>query len=148
MNQSITNVASPALANQNKLRLITFFVLLTIGVYWLTSSVYLLLFLIIDFALRAFHLGKYSSLAFISERLVKLFHVPVVKVYFPPKRFAARIGLLFCCALLVLQLFGINTYTVSGVLALFAALESLFGFCAGCYVYSFTRYIKRTYRKN
>lgn len=139
----ITNAATPPLANQNKLRLIAFFVLLTIGIYWFTLSIYLLVFLVVDFALRAFHLGKYSLLSFISERLVKAFHIPVVKVYFPPKRFAARIGLLFCCALLVLQLFHLDTYAVSGVLALFAALESLFGFCAGCYVYNFLQKFRK-----
>lgn len=64
-------------------------------------------------------------------------HKPVAG---PPKRFAQTVGLAFSATALVLA------YTVSslvaakavlGVLLLFATLESLAGFCAGCFVFGY-----------
>ena len=54
----------------------------------------------------------------------------------PPKRFAARIGFLFCLAIVVAHYTDLSTIILSIIIALFAALESLAGFCAGCYVYN------------
>ena len=123
--------------NESKIRLIALFVLIFTLLYIPTKLIYIPLFLILDFSLRAFDLGKYSTLAIVSELLVKTLKLPFKQVYLPPKRFAARIGLLFSISIFVLQLFDINNIIVSGVLAFFAALESLFGFCAGCHVFSF-----------
>lgn len=56
----------------------------------------------------------------------------------PPKRFAQVIGLVFSGAALVLNLVGLHgvSTVLLVVLAVFATLESVFGFCAGCYVFS------------
>ncbi|MBC7687004.1 MAG: DUF4395 family protein [Aquabacterium sp.] len=56
-----------------------------------------------------------------------------------PKRFPAKIGLLFSGAIAICFAFN---YTMAAllltiVLAIFALLESAFSFCAGCYVYHF-----------
>lgn len=143
MSQIINPGQIPAQTNESKVRLIALFVLLLIIIYWLSGVAFLPAFLVIDFALRSFDLGKYSPLAFISDQLIKTFKLPVKPVYLPPKRFAARIGLLFSVIILVLNLLSLNTLIVSGVLALFAALESLFNYCAGCSVYSFLMRFKR-----
>lgn len=137
MSDLITTQQSPAQTNESKVRLIAFFVLLLLIAYWLTGVVLLIVFLVIDFALRSFDLGKFSPLAFICEQLIKVFNLPIKAVYLPPKRFAARIGLLFSVTILILHLFKVSDYPVSGTLALFAALESLLNFCAGCYVFNF-----------
>jgi len=79
----------------------------------------------------------YSPFAFISEWFVKTCKLPIKPVYLPPKRFAARIGLLFSITIFILKLLAIDTIIVSAVLTFFAALESFFSICAGCYVYSF-----------
>ena len=56
----------------------------------------------------------------------------------PPKRFAQSVGLVFSVTALAL-FYGIDSAApakaVLGVLAVFAALESLVGFCAGCFVF-------------
>ena len=83
---------SPAQTNESKVRLIAFFVLLLTGVYLLTPSVWVPVFLVIDFAFRSFNIGKLSPLALISDTLISTFKLPVKPVYLPPKRFAARIG--------------------------------------------------------
>ena len=56
----------------------------------------------------------------------------------PPKRFAQSVGLIFSGTALVLHFaFGLSgmASVVLGVLVGFAILESVFGFCAGCFVF-------------
>jgi hypothetical protein len=56
----------------------------------------------------------------------------------PPKQFAQTIGLAFSVTALTLAYgFGLAgaAYAVLGVLVLFAGLEALAGFCAGCFVF-------------
>lgn len=56
----------------------------------------------------------------------------------PPKRFAQGVGAAFTTAALVLHFaFGATgaAYALIGVLAVFATLESVFGFCMGCAVF-------------
>jgi len=134
--------AAQSTTNESKIRLIALFVFITTVTYIVTKSIFLPALLVIDFALRSFDLGKYSLFAVISEWLVKTFKLPIKPVYLPPKRFAARIGLLFSIAIFLLQLVGIDTILISGVLVFFAALESFFSICAGCYVYSFLQQFK------
>lgn len=57
----------------------------------------------------------------------------------PPKRFAQGIGAVFSLTAAVLALaLGLTTaaWSVLGVLAVFATLESVFGLCMGCKVFS------------
>lgn len=129
--------------NESKLRLIAFFVLILISVYWFRRALLIPAFLIIDFALRSFYLGNLSLLALLSNWLVTRLKLQGKLVYLPPKRFAARIGLAFSILLFILQILQLNTLIISGIFGLFAALESFAGFCAGCYVYNFLQGFKR-----
>lgn len=57
----------------------------------------------------------------------------------PPKRFAQSIGLALSAAALLLNYgFGLQAaaYSVLGVVLFFAALESVIGFCMGCFVFA------------
>jgi hypothetical protein len=120
--------------NENKVRLIAFLVLLSVIIYLFTSFFFIPILLVLDFGLRSFDLGKFSPFARLSDLLLKTLHVGTKPIYYPPKRFAARIGLAFSIAILVLQILGINSLIVSSVLGFFAGLESLAGICTGCYV--------------
>jgi hypothetical protein len=122
--------------NENKVRTIAFLVLVCVVVYLLTHLAIIPVLLVVDFGLRSFDLGKYSPLGQLSNILVRTLKLRVKPIFYPPKRFAARIGLLFSVTILVLHFSGINTILVSGMLGFFAALESLAGICAGCYVYN------------
>jgi hypothetical protein len=126
----------PATGNENKIRLTAFFVLILIIVYILTGVGLIPIFLLLDFTLRGFGLGAYSPLAFLAGRLATALKLPAKPIYMPPKRFAARIGFLFCLAIVVAHYTDLSTIILSAIIALFAALESLAGFCAGCYVYN------------
>jgi hypothetical protein len=58
-----------------------------------------------------------------------------------PKRFAAGTGLVFSILIVAAALLhlALISLVLTLVLIFFAALESLAGFCAGCYVYSFLK---------
>ena len=71
--------------------------------------------------------------------LVPLFGNPQRLVPGPPKRFAQTVGLVFSVAGLMLFLAaGMDTAarSVLAVLTVFAFLEALVGFCAGCFVFN------------
>jgi type III secretory pathway component EscT len=75
----------------------------------------------------------------VSGSILKGFGVAPRLVDAGPKRFAARIGLLFSVALVVLAQFDIRTATeiVAAILLVCAALESFLGFCLGCQMWTF-----------
>jgi len=128
--------------NENKVRITALFVLVLTIVYLFTGFWPIVLFLTADFFLRAFNYGKYSPLGLLSGFAVRLFKLPNKIVEQGPKRFAAKIGLIFF--VIITGFSWLHLLIASTVLAIvictFAFLESFVGFCAGCYVYSF--YIK------
>ena len=129
--------------NENKARLIAFFVLALTLVYLKTGFWLIMAFLLMDFVLRATNLGRYSLLGFISDAVIKQLKIKPKPVDRAPKRFAAMIGVLFTIAILassVLQLH-VVVFSLAAVLSIFACLESFFAFCAGCYVYSAGKYL-------
>ncbi len=127
---------APSQVDENKVRVTAFGVLLLTIALLFTQWQPLAWFLSLDFALRSFNFGKYSPLGIVSGQITQLLKWEVKPIFYPPKRFAARIGLLFSLVLAGLLLVQLNIWAVGGVLAFFAGLESLLGICAGCYVYS------------
>jgi hypothetical protein len=141
---STTN-ANKATTNESKVRLIALFVFLLSVVYLVTSTIIIPIVLVLDFFLRSFNMGAFSPFGILSDWLIICFKFPAKPVYLPPKRFAARIGLLFSIAILILHLLSdseLAIVAVAGTLTFFAALESFFSICAGCYVYSFLVQLK------
>jgi hypothetical protein len=128
-------------SSESKIRLTAFFVLVLILSYLITGNTWVILFLLLDFGLRATpELARYSPLAFLSGQLTRALRLPVKPVYMPPKRFAARIGLFFILAIIIFHRSEVANLLLGATVAIFAALESLAGFCAGCWVYNvFTR---------
>jgi hypothetical protein len=139
-NQATANQATttPPTASESKIRHTAFFALVLTIIYLITGYGLALLFLLLDFTLRAFDLSRYSPLGFLSGQTAKTLKLPAKPVYMPPKRFAARIGFVFCLGVTILHYTDeeVAATILGAVLAIFAALESLVGFCAGCYVYN------------
>lgn len=110
---------------------------LTIG-YIVSGYLVIPAFLAVDFFLRASTWGKYSLLGQFGRVLVKAFGVGNKPVDRAPKRFAALIGLLFTTAMTALHSLGAASisYILADILAIFAFLEAVFAFCAGCHVYT------------
>jgi Domain of unknown function (DUF4395) len=127
-----------ATSSESKIRLTAFFVLVLTIAYLVTGVGLFPIALLLDFTLRAFGLAPYSPLAFLAGQTAKALKLPAKPVYMPPKRFAARIGFVFCLGVTILHYADqeVAATILGAVLAIFAALESLAGFCAGCYVYN------------
>lgn len=91
-------------------------------------------FLVLDFATRAFSRPGWSPLGRGAGALLKALGHKPRSVDAGPKRFAARIGLAFSLALLVLSALGalLPLRAVAAVLAGCAALEGFAGLCLGC----------------
>jgi hypothetical protein len=123
-------------ADEVKIRLTAFWVLLLAAAYLPMKTPVIPVFLVVDFALRSFNLGKWSPLFRLSTATAGLLRWQGKPVYLPAKRFAARTGLLVSVLLLVFALVGSAiSVGLAVLLVVFAGLESLAGFCAGCYVY-------------
>lgn len=133
--------------NETKVRLVAGLVLLTAISYGLTGWFLLPVLLAMDFGLRSFDLGRYSPFGNVANWLVKTLNLPYKGTDAAPKRFAARIGLAFGLLISALHLTGIPTIVPTAVLAVFATLESVFGVCAGCHIYTvYTRLAPKTAR--
>lgn len=128
----------PTTSSESKIRITAFFVLVLIVAYLITGFGVFPILLLADFALRAFNKAAYSPLAFLAGKTATALKLPAKPVYMPPKRFAARVGFVFCMAIAILHYIGmeISATLLGFVIGGFAALESLAGFCAGCHVYN------------
>lgn len=104
-----------------------------------TDSYFLMLFLLVDFSLRAASLVEYSPLAFLSKRVIALFQIQPKLINAGPKLFAARIGLLFSFVLFFSFVAGWATVSllVTLVFGICAALEASIGFCVACQIYPY-----------
>lgn len=127
--------------NENKVRLTSSFVLLLGVLFIFTEHWSIAAFLMIDFYLRGFHNGKFSLLNWISGGLVKGLKFSNKPIDRAPKRFAAQLGFLFTDLILIasfLELKETALYLDTALVA-FAFLESIFGICIGCHIYSFLK---------
>ncbi|MFQ5875780.1 MAG: DUF4395 domain-containing protein [Dehalococcoidia bacterium] len=102
---------------------------------------WLLFFLTYGFLARVATGPTLSPMGLLATRmLVPLLGNPMRPVPGPPKRFAQAVGLGFSTAsLLLYYVFGlpVAAYSVLGVLIFFATLESVLGFCTGCFVFGY-----------
>ncbi|MBB6271332.1 putative secreted protein [Pedobacter cryoconitis] len=127
--------------NENQVRLTAGGVFLSTLLYLLTAYWWIILFLLIDFTLRAVNKGKLSPLNLLSGLIVKIFHINYKPTDRAPKRFAAKIGVTLTFIALGLLWAGFSTLTfyLLILILLFSFLESVFAFCAGCLLYSLLR---------
>lgn len=102
------------------------------------------LFLIFDFASRAFLGGNYSLLKLIAKQLNTALKIKPLLTDEAPKKFAALLGFIFVNVIFVLQYFNFQqTALVVGLLLIAcAALEGFLAFCVGCVMYQFFEKIK------
>ena len=124
--------------DENKARLTASFVFILTLVYSFTNFLAIPVLLMADFFVRGFNFSNYSPLNIIANRLSLLFSIKPKLIDQAPKRFSAKIGLLFCLSIVAFSAFDFGTVSlvIAIVLATFALLESSLGVCAGCHVYS------------
>lgn len=138
MANNISCPVSHIMVNENRVRVTAFLVLLGSLAYWLAAWWVIPAFLAMDFFLRGFGKGRYSPFNVLSGWIVRILSIGNKPIDQAPKLFAARLGFVFALCLLVANiLLPVETgYVINGVLTLFSFLESAFGFCAGCHVYT------------
>jgi hypothetical protein len=144
MNQNLQCPVDHVKVNENKIRMVALLVLLTGIVYLLTGYNWLIMLLVFDFFVRMFAIPRFSLLAAVANIIVKFFKVPYKPTDRGPKRFAAGMGLVFVTIMLIAAIVGwvILLGPLALLLCIFAGLESLAGFCVGCYVYTGLRKVK------
>lgn len=137
--QQITCPVDMIKVDENRVRVVAFFVLVLAAVFIIIQNPLIIALLLIDFSLRALNFNTYSPLAALAGLIVKRSGIKPKPVDRAPKRFAAMVGIVFIAAVLSLSLLHLELTAaiVAGVLIVFASLESFLSFCMGCYVYTF-----------
>jgi uncharacterized membrane protein YjdF len=112
-------------------------ILAVTGLYF--QSVLILLLLATDFFIRAFTSLKTSPVSFVSQNVIEMLGLERKPIDKAPKIFAARLGFLMSFLLVILVASGsmLPAYVIGGILTLFATLELVIGFCAGCFIFSY-----------
>ncbi|KQC02286.1 DUF4395 domain-containing protein [Pedobacter sp. Hv1] len=125
--------------NESVVRIIAILTAIITVICILMGNYWAMVFLTIDFAIRAFTSGKWSILRMIASQIFKLFSLPQKMKDLAPKKFAATMGFVFC--LLISGVYLLNfpnlAMGLAIVLIIFALLEGVFAICVGCYIYSF-----------
>jgi len=116
--------------------------LITIGTILLAyslNSVFLFVFLMADFFIRAFTEIKFSPINYISCYLSNTLNLPIRLIDKAPKIFAARLGFLMSSVIAGLFIFSfkIASIVVASILIFFAGLEFVFAICVGCMIYTY-----------
>jgi hypothetical protein len=124
--------------SENRVRITAFLVFLAALTFLFSGYWPVALLLALDFFLRSFGYGAYSPFFVFSGWLGKRIIISVKLVDRAPKVFAARLGFVFSDCLLIAAACGVKpmAYGLVALLLIFSFLESVFGFCAGCVVYS------------
>jgi len=120
-------------------RLNAVFTVLILITFRVTQSVIMLLFLGVDFLLRATSWSKFSPVTVTSRTIVKYLPIGNYLINAGPKIFAARIGLTLTSLIAVLFMlkFGLAALIIAGILTLFSLLEGAFGICVACIIYPY-----------
>ncbi|NJK87500.1 MAG: DUF4395 domain-containing protein [Bacteroidales bacterium] len=115
------------------------FTVLLILLFAITQSVLPIVFLVIDFLIRASDNAKYSLLAITSKGIVNNLQWNRVMINAGPKIFAARIGFFLSTLIAIAFIlnFKIFAFVLGGILGLFSFLEALLGLCVACEIYPF-----------
>lgn len=103
------------------------------------NSLFLMVFLALDFFIRAFTTLKYSPLSYLGTQLASAMNLRVKLTDKAPKTFAARLGLLMATSIAVL--YGFNLQIAANIVAsglvFFAGLEFVCAICVGCIIYTY-----------
>jgi hypothetical protein len=131
--------------NEPVIRIVAFEVAILAIAFAITQVLFIPLFLLFDFYLRGWYMQRFSPLRWLAVRINHYFFQNRQKpVFAPPKLFAARIGAILNFGIIGAYILGYNycSLGLALVMVCFALLESLAGFCAGCYLYSYFQKVR------
>jgi hypothetical protein len=118
-------------------RLSSFFIILSVIVFFSTSFAWILYILIADFLVRLYSNKSYSPIYNLALFTKKILHLKTDMVDGGAKRLAAYFGLTFMILLAFESFFHLRDilYITAGVFLSCAFLEVAFDFCIGCKIY-------------
>lgn len=127
----------PTVVNEKAARVVAGLVVLLAGLAIATGWLWLSAVLALGFALRVAAGPRYDPFGLLATKIVAPRLGRAVLVAGAPKRFAQAVGLVLTVAATVALALGAPAVTVGllAVLVVFALLESVLGFCAGCWVF-------------
>ena len=128
----------PETINEYAARTVAGFIVVIALTYLYTHNVYLLVFMVYGFLARVMAGPNLSPIALlVTKIIIPKMGNPYTECPGPPKRFAQFIGLIVTTSALYFiyleQLTATNI--LISILAIFAILESVMGFCAGCWFF-------------
>lgn len=127
----------PAVVNEKAARVVAGLVGGVAGLALLTGWLWLSAVLAVGFALRVAGGPGLDPFGLLASRVIAPRFGRPVLVPGPPKRFAQAVGLVLTLVAIVFLVAGqpVVTAVLLGVLLVFASLEAVVGFCAGCYAF-------------
>jgi hypothetical protein len=125
--------------NERVVRLNAVFTIILLIVFVMTKSVLPVVFLGIDFFLRASPLSDFSLIGISSKGIVKYFSINEYYINAGPKIFAARLGFVLTAVIILAFFLNFNSlaFGLAGIFGFFSFLEAAFGICVACEIYPF-----------
>ena len=125
--------------NERVARLNGFFTVSLVILYIFTHQWLIPAFLVVDFLLRSISLSRFSPMGYLSRNILNLLSIKKLFINAGPKIFAARIGFVISCSILIASIIGLNLLALilACILGLFSFLEAAFGFCVACEIYPY-----------
>ncbi len=132
-------IGFPAVVNEKAARAVAAQVVVVTGVALATGWLWLSAVLAVGFALRVAAGPRFDPFGQLATKVIAPRLGGPVLTAGPPKRFAQAVGLVFTLAATVALVFGATAVAVGllAVLLVFATLEAVVGFCAGCFVFGY-----------
>ncbi len=120
-------------------RITGFFNILLLIIAAITLSIIPVVFLAADFFLRSTDFSRYSLVGISSGYIVRYLGLDANYINAGPKIFAARLGLILSILIILsfLLKFYLLAVAISGILGLFAFLETALGICVACELYPY-----------
>jgi len=130
--------------DSNVSRVSALFVASLVTLYLLSSNIYILIFLLLDFIIKLFINKKLSPIVMLSYSIKVMFRMKDKFSDGGAKRLAGMFGLLFVFLLIVTHFLNvwIGSLAVASIFLLCSLLDVFFDYCIGCKIYFI---IKRIY---
>ncbi|MSQ32409.1 MAG: DUF4395 domain-containing protein [Dehalococcoidia bacterium] len=128
----------PNPVNEASARIVAGMVAVLSVTFILTGQIWIIALLAYGFLAHVTSGPKFSPLGLLATKVIGPALGWYKPVPGPPKRFAQAIGLVFSSSALILLLLDmeIPAKGLVGILVVFATIESVFAFCAGCFVFN------------
>ncbi len=130
---------STDVVNSKLTRIYSIVTFIAIGIYLFTPFKEIIYLSATDFIIRVFIGVKYSPICFFIKKGLALGQIQTHMVNAGPKKFAAKIGLVFTVLMSFSALLDLSSvsFILGSISFLAVGAEAVIGFCVACYIYTF-----------